>query len=877
MQLRFFFKIMVLFVLFAAFSTTAQSAQPWPGVTIVFDDGYSSLNSLARPLFKSNNIVATTCPVVGSIGASGMVTWDGLRDLKSDGWEIGSHSLTHPDLTTLTPSQLDNELSQSKSLLETNLSIQVHTFAIPLGAYDQKVLSAIAQYYNFARNVNVPFSNNPLPPIPYTVNCLEILGSTTPQQVEDWIEAARIKGDWVVLTFHEIIQGDSDPQLDYSYGTNQLTTILQYIQTKGYPTPTFTSVFKQFPPTANAGANQTVNLGATATLNGDASSDPCAQSPLTFAWNFKSKPAESGVTLSGANTVNPSFTPDKEGDYVVQLQVTNSLGVMSQAATVTVSTSAPSNSPPVANAGSAQTVALGALVTLDGSLSSDPDGNPITYAWSITSKPDGSTAVLSDATLVKPSFTADKDGNYVLQLMVTDSNAAASTPATVIISTRNSAPVANAGPDQTSRHGATITLDGSRSFDPDADSINAIWSFTYKPAGSTAVLNNITYGNPSFTVDKAGIYVVQLIATDPKGAVSTPDTVTIVSQNSPPVANAGPPQTVTKGAVVTLDGSGSSDPDGDSLTYAWTFTSKPTGSTATLSDPTAAKPTFAADKTGNYVAQLIVTDSLGAVSGQANVTITSNLSGNYRLFWRNGATGQNAFWNMNGVTLTGTAMLPSVDAASGWQVLGVGDFNGDGERDLLWRNGLSGQNAVWYMNGGTLTGSALLPSLPPNSGWQIVGVADFNGDNKPDILWRHASGQNAVWYMNGVTLTGTASLPSVDPASGWQIVGVADFNADGKPDLLWRNGLTGQNALWYMNGVTLTGTAFLPSLPPNSGWQIVGVADFNGDGKPDLLWRNSLSGQNGFWYMDGVTLSGSAFITSLDAASGWVIQGRTTE
>jgi hypothetical protein len=335
---------------------------------------------------------------------------------------------------------------------------------------------------------------------------------------------------------------------------------------------------------------------------------------------------------------------------------------------------------------------------------------------------------------------------------------------------------------------------------------------------------------------------------------------------------------VSQDALVTLEGSGSSDPDGDTITYAWTFKSKPTGSAATLSGSTSAHPTFTADKAGNYVVELSVTDSLGAASGPANVTITSNLNGNYRLFWRNGATGQNAFWNMTGVTLKGTSMLPSVDAASGWQVLGVGDFNGDGELDLLWRNGLSGQNAVWYMNGGALTGSALLPSCDPASGWQIVGVADFNGDNKPDILWRNsASGQNAVWYMNGVTLTGTAFLPSSAPGSGWQIVGVADFNSDGKPDLLWRNSLSGQNAVWYMNGVTLTGTAFLPSCDPASGWQIVGVADFNLDGKPDILWRNGLSGQNALWYMNGVTLSGTAFLTSVDPASGWVTQGRTTE
>jgi PKD repeat protein len=268
-------------------------------------------------------------------------------------------------------------------------------------------------------------------------------------------------------------------------------------------------------------------------------------------------------------------------------------------------------------------VAIGANVTLDGSGSSDPDGDTITYAWSFTSKPTGSTAALSNSTIVNPTFTVDQGGNYVLQLIVTDSHGAASTPASVTISTQNSAPVANAGPAQTVNVGALVTLNGSLSSDPDGDTITYLWSFTSKPAGSTAVLNNSTAVNPSFTVDKDGSYVVQLIVTDSHGASSAPATVTISTQNSPPVANAGPAQTVSVGALVTLNGSLSSDPNGDTITYAWSFTSKPTGSAATLANATTVQPTFTADLAGSYVVQLVVTDSHSAASNPATVTITA--------------------------------------------------------------------------------------------------------------------------------------------------------------------------------------------------------------------------------------------------------------
>ncbi len=84
-----------------------------------------------------------------------------------------------------------------------------------------------------------------------------------------------------------------------------------------------------------------------------------------------------------------------------------------------------------------------------------------------------------------------------------------------------------------------------------------------------------------------------------------------------------------------------------------------------------------------------------------------------------------------------------------WSIAGVGDFNGDGKSDILWRH-TSGVNYVWYMNGVTLTGGDYIPTVP-DMNWAIAGVGDFNGDGKPDILWRHTSGVNYVWYMNGVT------------------------------------------------------------------------------------------------------------------------------
>lgn len=102
---------------------------------------------------------------------------------------------------------------------------------------------------------------------------------------------------------------------------------------------------------------------------------------------------------------------------------------------------------------------------------------------------------------------------------------------------------------------------------------------------------------------------------------SDPDTVTISTVNSAPIANAGADQSVFMGAIVMLDGSGSSDPDGDPITFAWSFVSIPAGSTAVLNNATTASPSFTADLAGSYTIQLIVSD--GTASGTDTVVVVA--------------------------------------------------------------------------------------------------------------------------------------------------------------------------------------------------------------------------------------------------------------
>jgi hypothetical protein len=148
----------------------------------------------------------------------------------------------------------------------------------------------------------------------------------------------------------------------------------------------------------------------------------------------------------------------------------------------------------------------------------------------------------------------------------------------------------------------------------------------------------------SFVADVAGQYVAQLLVND--GIVnSAPDTVTITTHgggNATPTANAGLDQKVAVGTIVTLDASGSKDPDGAPLTYQWTLIKKPLNSTATLSNPGAVQPTFKADRKGEYIAQLLVSDGILSSAPDTVVIKTSTMpyaSGVYiqRAQWNTGA------------------------------------------------------------------------------------------------------------------------------------------------------------------------------------------------------------------------------------------------
>ncbi len=243
------------------------------------------------------------------------------------------------------------------------------------------------------------------------------------------------------------------------------------------------------------------------------------------------------------------------------------------------------------------------------------------------------------------------------------------------------------------------------------------------------------------------------------------------------------------------------------------------------------------------------------------------------LVWHNTVTGANEIWTLDakGNRLQ-TFGLP-VNTKPGMRLQSVGDIDDSERPDLVWRDPETGANEVWRMSGTTPIQPPQPIELRKDGPWTIGGVADLDDDYNDDIVWHNeATGENEIWFMDGADREGTWALPA-NSGQGWGLHGADDFSGDGRPDLFFHNRNTGENSIWVMNDakqgpqITPQGdkmgrsplrrleAAIKPlatTLDPN--WMPAVIGNFDGDslGRPDIVWRNVVTGEHKVWVMSGL-------------------------
>ena len=534
-------------------------------------------------------------PDIG-IASSLHVTWNANTDSDLSGYKVyyGTQSNTYG-----TPVPIVDATSYDIPNVQTG-----STYYVAVSAYDssnnESVKSAELSAY-------IPASDTTPPTGSVSIN--SGAASTSSTAVTLTLSAGDAAG---TVTGMKFSNDGTTYSSEYSYATSYSWTL-----SSGYGTKTVYALFKDnsgnwmtssasdtinyvnAPPVANAGTTQNV-APQRVILDGSASSGQSLQ----YSWTQVSGTQVIIETPTG-NTA--SFMGIKAGTYQFRLTCTNSAGSSSATVNVTILNVAPS-----VNAGSNMTIDAATQITLHAT-GQDPNEDSLAYQWT---KVSSQSVTLPNMAQQDITFTPTIAGQYTFSVQCSDGvNTSTASQVIVTVNAVNHAPTANAGQNQELTLGSTVTLNGNASTDPDNDILTYFW---VKASGPQETLTGANTAQPSFVAGSVGTYVFNLTVNDGK-VNSTPSsvTITIVAQNTSPVANAGQDMHAYVGDDVVLDASGSYDPDNDGITFTWTQVS---GASMVIHNNTSIQAFFTPTTSGVFEFKVAVSD--GQATSVDNVMVT---------------------------------------------------------------------------------------------------------------------------------------------------------------------------------------------------------------------------------------------------------------
>ena len=227
----------------------------------------------------------------------------------------------------------------------------------------------------------------------------------------------------------------------------------------------------------------------------------------------------------------------------------------------------------------------------------------------------------------------------------------------------------------------------------------------------------------------------------------------------------------------------------------------------------------------------------------------------------------------------------SLTGLGAFKVIGTGQFTPDTDRNagLLLQDGAGNLEVITAISGTPIalfnTTALTLPPLVLTAGWTAITAGDFNGDASSDVLLQDGAGNGHILIMkaNSADAIGTVNSASTvtGPGAGWNITSSGDFNGDGKSDILWSNTTTGQTEVFLMNGGTVATTG--AALNNGVNLKAVGTGDFNNDGKSDIAFQDQTNFSVSIWTMNGAVQSGApisiAAPTVISLGDNFILRG----